>query len=93
MGWIILSCIIAIICCLAVSFFIGMMMELGFDWHSFVYSILYIVVIVLLIIGAYFDGLHTNTYYCKNCNYHTTSEEIQYCPNDGQKLEIYVYER
>lgn len=90
--WVIIFlCFFAILCVIAFGFFCGGMMEFGSDKDAMFHCIFYISTVVLIIILAYFYGLTTTTFYCKECNYKTTNSNIQYCPNDGDSLEVFVY--
>ena len=87
-----LLCVYALLCSFILGFIVTGMVECGFNIQGFFLSLVFYAGIILCIVSSYFVGVNTTIYYCQECGYKTDKSEIQYCPNDGNKLEIFVKE-
>lgn len=85
-------CVYALLCSFILGFIVTGMVENGFNIQGVCLSLVFSAGIILCIVYSYFVGVNTTTYYCQECGYKTEKSEIQYCPKDGNELEIFVYE-
>lgn len=89
MGAVFVFCGLSLLSSFFLGIFCSLLIEEGFDIKIFLMCICFCIIIISSIFGSYFAGVNTASYYCQECGYKTQNEDIQYCPNDGTKLEIF----
>lgn len=91
MGAVFVFSLLSVLEGLFLGFLVMIMLEEEFNLSIFFSCISLSALIILCNFLSYFVGVNKDSYYCKECGYKTQNENIQYCPNDGTKLEFFCH--